>query len=564
MAQAQKKTHPAEVSPRPMQILMIAAPFLLGGYYEWAACLLGLYLVGCLLYCRGRRGFLLIPRSPTLLAAAVLAAFYGLSAIWGVDHGMALFGFVKFLPLPLFVLAAAQLGEDGRRSLLAPLPFTGAAMTVLSLLLARVPVLSEYLAVNGRLGGFFQYPNTFSLFLLAGAVMILFREKLTWKELVCLPILFFGVAMTGSRTTFLLLIAVVIGYGIWQKDKRYRLAVIGLAGLLIAATAVYAVVSGNLASVGRYLTTSLSSTTFLGRMLYYQDAIPVIAKHPFGLGYMGYVYTQGAFKTGVYHIMHVHNDLLQIMLDVGWIPAGFFVWAVVKSLLPGRNTAAGRAVIAVICVHCMLDFDMQYLAMDFILLAAMGTEAEPTERLSRPTALQVCGGLLGILFLYAGAASGMYYLKDYADAARLYPGYTSAWQQLLSEAETAGEMEDIAERIFRMSDSVSVAWSARARAAFSRGDFGTMIECKRRCIALQRYALDEYLDYFDMLEVGVTLYRQAGDAQSAAYCLQCLREIPAMLEQVREETSALGWRIQNQPITTLPDRYLVRLAALTG
>ena len=46
---------------------------------------------------------------------------------------------------------------------------------------------------------------------------------------------------------------------------------------------------------GRFLTTSLHSSTLLGRLLYAQDALPVILRHPFGLGYRSYTYMQGSF-----------------------------------------------------------------------------------------------------------------------------------------------------------------------------------------------------------------------------------------------------------------------------
>ena len=160
--------------------------------------------------------------------------------------------------------------------------------------------------------------------------------------------------------------------------------------------------------------------------------------------------------------------------------------------------------------------------------------------------------------------SGLFFLKSYHTVLRLYPYYTAAWESVITEADTAESMDAIAEHILKTNKSVSLAWDAKARAAYANGDFAAVIEYKRRAIALQRYALDEYLDYFDMMEMGYALYTQAGDTGSAAYCLERLREIPEMLAQVREETSSLGWKIQNQPITTLPDRYQERLDALIG
>lgn len=52
--------------------------------------------------------------------------------------------------------------------------------------------------------------------------------------------------------------------------------------------------TGNMQSIGRYLTISLSSSTFLGGLLYVKDAVIPILTNPLGLGYQGYGYEQGS------------------------------------------------------------------------------------------------------------------------------------------------------------------------------------------------------------------------------------------------------------------------------
>ena len=53
-----------------------------------------------------------------MLFAALMPRAYGISAIWAVDSGMAVFGMIKFLPLPIFVLAIGQLEHDKKVELL--------------------------------------------------------------------------------------------------------------------------------------------------------------------------------------------------------------------------------------------------------------------------------------------------------------------------------------------------------------------------------------------------------------------------------------------------------------
>lgn len=569
----------------PLWVFLLVIPFLGGGFYEPVSCLCSIYLIGYLIYCRKKVGELTLYGNLTMVSVTVLAACYGLSALWAVDAGMAFLGFVKFLPIPLFVLAVLQLSVEKRESLLTAVPISGTVMTFLSFGLGQLPALRQYLVVNERLAGFFQYPNAYALYLLAGVILLLGNGKPeagNMLERVGKPlhyggliVLIFGIALSGSRTVFFLLAAVLLAVAAFGKGRYLRYLVLILLAILIGATAVYALITGNLSTVGRYLTSSFGSSTLLGRLLYARDALPVILKHPFGLGYLGYFYTQGSFQTGVYSVRNVHNELLQLFLDIGWIPAVLFAASVGKSLFSKGIGLTRRLLLAVISAHCLLDFDLQFLAVGFVLILAMNLEPESMwlarkkgkqkkrgraavageYRLKDWRVLVVPGILLGAVSLWLGIASLSYYCESYELAVHIYPGYTESWTALLTQAEDAAEMERLADKILSQNKSVSLAYSAKARAAYAEGDFGEMITNKQQAVALSRYELAEYLDYFDMLYVGVQLYMANGDMESAAYCRERLWEIPNMLEEVLEQTSSLAWQIRDKPELELPEEY---------
>ena len=91
-----------------------------------------------------------------------------------------------------------------------------------------------------------------------------------------------------------------------------------------------------------------------------------------------------------------------------------------------------------------------------------------------------------------------------------------------------------------------------------------MIQYKLKAISLSRYEREEYLDYFDMLCVGVQLYSSMGDNNSAAVCIERLKEIPVMMEEVLEGTDKLAWKIKDKPELTLPEEYLDALEDIRG
>ena len=595
-------TNPSAAPLEPLWIFLLVIPFLGGGFYEPVSCLCSIYLIGYLIYCQEKAGGLRLYWNLVLASTAVLAVFYGFSALWAVDTGMALLGFVKFLPMPLFVLAVLQLSMEKRESLLTAVPISGTVMTFLSFGLGQLPALRQYLVVNERLAGFFQYPNACALYLLAGVILLLGDRRPGVSNRTArfggllyyggLFVLIFGIALSGSRTVFFLLAAVLLTIAVFGKERHLRYLVLTILAALIGVTAVYALTTGNLSTVGRYLTSSFGSSTLLGRFLYAKDAVPVILKHPFGLGYLGYFYTQGSFQTGVYSVRNVHNELLQLFLDIGWIPAVLFAVAVGKSIFAKGLGLNKRLLLAAISVHCLLDFDLQFLAVGFVLILAMDLEPESTglaqkkgkhkkniqkNRIQKKRLLVAAtegyqlkdwrillgsGILLGAVSLWLGTASLFYYCESYELAVRIYPGYTEAWKDLLTQAGDVTEMERLADKILSQNESVSLAYSAKARAAYAEGDFGEMIRNKQRAIALSRYELAEYLDYFDMLYVGIQLYSVNGDMQSAAYCRERLLEIPDMLEEVLKQTSALAWRIHDKPELELPEEYMEMLEEL--
>ena len=188
------------VSEEPLKIFIATAPFLAGMYYEWASGIAVVFLLCYLWYCFMVAGEIQILRSVSLLAATVIPAAYGTSTFWAVDSGLAFFGMVKFLPLPLFVLAAEQVEKEFRKNLLDYVPVSGIIMMIVSEVLGVIPVLEPYFRVNGRLAGFFQYPNTFALYLLVGIIVLISKGGWNKIRIVNLLLLFVGILLTGSRT----------------------------------------------------------------------------------------------------------------------------------------------------------------------------------------------------------------------------------------------------------------------------------------------------------------------------------------------------------------------------
>lgn len=538
---------PAAAPILPLAVFTALAPFVTGLFYEWQSALAALFLLAYLLYVRKTVGKLRFPAGSALFAALGLCVLLLLSPLWAVDRGMAIFGLVKFLPLPLFVFALGQTEPSDRERLLDWIAPAGALMVLLSLPLSYVPVLRDYLTVNGRLAGFFQYPNSFAAYLMTGLILLSPKLGKDWKTLACFVLLLAGILLSGSRAVFVLTVLALVLIALFVLKGRERRLLLLCGGGVLAAALVYALLSGNLTAVGRFLTASLRSSTLLGRLLYAKDALPVILRHPLGLGYLGYHYSLGSFQTGVYSLLNIHNELLQLLLDAGWLAGGLGLWALWAGFRRWKGAPEKRIALALLCAHCLFDFNLQFLALDFVLLLFLDTDGKKQPKPERLRFFPAFCGLLAALCLWLGADSFLLRTGRNEAALKLYDGCTEARIALLPEAETAEEMETLADGILARNDYVSLAHSAKARAAYSRGDAAQMIVSKQRAIDTAKYSNEEYEDFREMLTHCLSLYEAAGASEDAETCRALLADIDEQKQAVLAATDPLAWLLDDKP-----------------
>lgn len=561
-----------------------------GGYYVSVSALADIFLLGILSYRMYFQKKVKAAWDLNMAAIAVLAFAYLIVSLWAVDSGMAVLGFVKFLPLLLFYVLVSGEPEQ-REKMISLLPMLGALMTLFSFLMMQFPAYEEWVSVAGRLAGFFQYPNTYALFMLVCLIVVLWgmeRKSLDWLDVVYALAAVFGIATSGSRTVFVL----TAGALVWILIVRSRLrsaalvrkngmengkehskehgkeddvegttgrkkirTILASGGTVLILAVVLAVLAltGNLEVLERFTRITLSSSTFLGRLLYARDALPLILTHPFGLGYYGYYFIQQSVQTGVYSVANVHNELLQMFLDVGVIPAVLMCAAVLRSLLAKKTAGRNRLVLAVLILHSLFDYDFQFLAMGFVLILFL--DMRNVKEYKVPALTGTVTGLAGIGSLALAVLGGMSDLQYTSGnpelALRIYSGNTLAEIQLLTEADTAEEMRERADLLIAGNEYISVAYSARARAKFSEGDVGGFIEDKQKAIELAPYQYEEYTDYLEILAYCEGQYLDSGSMEDAQICADQAEEIPKMLQELQKKTSWLGWRIADRPQVSL-------------
>lgn len=544
------------------EILLAVSLFLIGTFHEYLSCALSAAMLVWLAVRAVREKKLRVFLNLTGLSVCCVALFYALSAFWAVDNGMAFIGFLKFLPVPLYLLVLMQ--RHTADDVIASLPYIAAAMAVLSAIGMQIPLFESFFSVAGRLAGFFQYPNTFALFLLVAELTAVAKEKHTPVDIVVIVLLLLGLLYTGSRTVFVLAVlsnGVLIFTG---KHRRVKIGVFAGVLLVVAGGAVWLALSGQVSAFSRFLTISLTESTFIGRLLYFRDALPLVLEHPFGLGYLGYYYLQSSVQTGVYSVMYVHNDFLQLLLDVGWLPFALFAAAVFKSIFFGKKPFYKRVVLCVMALHSCFDFDLQFIAMFFVMLLFMDHREGKECILTARGGLAACSAGLAAVCLYGGVFLSLSRFGKYAAAQAIYPWNTQNEIRLLAAEEDLDTAVGTADDILERNEYVILAYSVKARQAYSQGNFAKLIDYKRLIFEKAPFEYEEYEEYGYMLINGIALYQQAGDTDSAQICRQELLWVKDRVHTAGSRLSRLGGMIDDQPVTWLPEDMEAYIAALEG
>lgn len=555
------KTKNRDVDFLLMRIIFDVSILGVGLYYEWACAISSIAML-CWLYAKSRKTPLQFKFNTATLVALAIFALYTISPIWAVDSGVAIWGIARFLPLPLFVICLMQFHKDERIALYSDLPYLGAIMCIVSFVLQLVPKLTDIFSVSGRLAGFFEYPNTFACFLLLGILVLLFSEKqqTKWLRPALLCILGIGLILSGSRAVFALaLVSIIVSLIITKSDFiKKALPIAGGVGI-----GVLVLLLRNNAAVQHVQEIGIGASTFLGRLLYWKDALPVILRHPLGLGYLGYYFTQGSFQTGVYSVRFVHNDFLQLMLDIGWIPAILAIMAIIQSLWSKRVTVMQKVFLLTLLAHCCFDFDLSFIAMYFLVFLSLDLDEGKTRKCPVSKWALPLAAIISCFSLYIGAVTTMSYSGNTA-VLRCYPWDTFSNVTALTQMDDREALLALSERVIRQNESMALAWDAKANVAYTEGDFSEMITCKRKAIELSKYSVEEYEDYFEKLKIGRELYLKSGDQNSAKICEKELLSIPNMIQQVFANTSHIAWKIADTPDLTLPNECIAYIHSISS
>jgi len=528
-------------------ILVFIMPFMQGLYFYFEIFAVTLILLILL--------FVIIKMREDIYVDIRQLVFYGLfaflnliSLIYAVDRGMALFGFLKMLSYCIFFLVIQQIiNQTYKRQLLLSLISSGVIMATIGVLSFITGIGSNYMVQSNRLGGFFQYANTFGLFLLI-CLLLLFIQSYSYK--ITIPygiILMMGIFLTMSRGTIFLLVVGMVGVLIIQKGSLWyqKVIIIGLG--IILGVFVLNVVSADTAS---RLMVGATASEFHSRLLYYKDGIAMIFKHPLGTGHLGYFYIQKAYQSGsAYSVKYIHSNLLQMSLDIGVVGGMLFIGYGIFNLFISRVKLGYRLLFLLIMGHGLIDFDFQFGIIWFVLIILMAKETNEDSSLrilhmSRKMPLYITILLIGLLYISASFVTFLQYTNHSYEAITIYPYYTEAKITMLRDTSLdINQRLEYAYELEKNQPNIVDSFAYIRDYDYNNKDYEMAEIYARICMEKNPMSITQVEAYSRILIGTTKAYMAQGLYDEAIQIIAKVYEIPDYLKALElEKSTSLGVR----------------------
>lgn len=544
-------------------ILLAAAICGFGFFYEGFGAAASLFLLLLLQKRLRKNGEFQLSKNLLILGICLLPAAALITVPYAIDSGMAVLGIIKFLPAALFALLVMQEEEAQWERLILLIPPIAAAVTSICLLCGLTP-LYELFFINKRFSGTFQYANSYAMLLLVSLLIVLFSYQYYSRILGSLMVILLttGIILTGSRAVFFLTaagIVVWIAYSFCRQKESSRilrmwvLLIIGIVALCL----LLAFLTGHERELARFTKINWEKSTHLDRLLFLCDGLTILGQYPFGLGYKGYLFYQGAVQSGDYAVTYVHNDLLQCGLDFGiWMMVllGIGYTAIlIKRDISMRN----RLILAVMAIHGLFDWDFQFAVMLMILILMSNAGRRwcmPLDKMGK-VILSAMAAVLATLNLWVGSAALLEFAHCYEAAAIVYPGMTISQMQVISSHQNDSTGGEAAASICKRNDYCTIALQVMAEQAARRGDFEQMAKYGEKFVKSAKYNETGYGIYVYLLSYAVEREEAVGNQEGVLKYLRMAGQVKKTMEEAEKSFSPLAEQVLGKVKLELPDEY---------
>lgn len=528
--------------------LLSVFPFFQGANELHIVFILDIVLLGLLIYKVVKNKEFIFSKDIKFIMILLWSFAYLFTCFYSLDTELSFLGFLKFFTVPIFLTLVMQYNysKEQKSKWFEAIPVIGSIMMAIisfSILIGKQDVFFA----NNRLAGFFNYANSFALFLLIGLIVTGFKEKLNAWDFVITSLLLIGIILANSRSIMIITAFSYILVIVFNKKIRKENFI--NAGILILVGVVASYIMSRFGVANRIAETSASSSEWLLRILYYKDALRLIAKNIFGYGYMAWWYMQEGFQTGAYDAQFIHNGLLQVAVDAGIVPALLIVTTFVLGFFDKKTVARDRVLMLIILGHSLIEFNMEFMAVMLILFMTL--------EFDKKVKTKKCGYVKGVLGLMCGIyvffalVTVFNAVGDYASANALFP-YSLALNGEMENA-TEDKIINIAEKLYEKNKyfvNASVILSQKEQLL---NNYEGAYKYELWVVENKKYTMLNYIKYVQFLESAIKYYYAEKDFESMKKYIERLSDVPNIIESVKAESDELAYKIAHKPRLDMPE-----------
>jgi O-antigen ligase len=171
---------------------------------------------------------------------------------------------------------------------------------------------------EARLGGYLMNPNELGMLAGVGVAGLMFdirRNYRRWWTIFKLLILFYGLMATGSRSSLIGALLIIVFHVLQSEQKKFALAAIAVM-IIVAPIAIYKVVLKN--GDPERMEEVMSLT---GRLPFWKALINEgLPREPFfGFGFMRIDYKEYFQSAHTYPGKMTHNTFMQVLMNLGFV-----------------------------------------------------------------------------------------------------------------------------------------------------------------------------------------------------------------------------------------------------
>ena len=481
-----------------------------------------------------------------IIVSSILLFFVFLSTFWAIDKTDSQIGILRFLSLVIFNILLMQIKDDRKEKILNIVSYSALMMLVTSIIMWIIPFTRNIVISNsGRLTGFFDYANSFALFLLIG--LVINTEKKNDKFAIIMNILFIiGILLTGSRTTLILTLIYLI-YSLLFKKKEHKKRDIIIYSSFAIISIIVLLILKNSENIGRIFSVSFSSGTFLERIIYWKDGLKLLKLNLFGYGYMGYFYKIFEVQTAMYTTKFIHNEYLQMALDIGIIPTIIFIGFLFKMLFSKENPAKNKIILLIIMLHMFMDFDLQFMIIFYIIFLCFDnkTYKETKAEINITFIVTIVLGI--VLYGYWFIPTFTNHIQEPEISNNILKNYTESKIVVLSNLDDIDKAYKMAIEIEENNKYVQIVYNIKAMYYMQKGDIDKAVQNRKRQIELNKYDKSNYEEYVLMLSKMLDNYVKKEDNTSVSKCINYIIEVEDMVKDANSTMDKLEYKIRKNP-----------------